>query len=108
MGTIDDVKTKLDVLEEEQAKSVRKSLALLSLQERHSEILKLCLTLGGFAYEGYFEVSEDHDPETFKVLEESDFRKKFPRTAPGTEEYDDDDEDPSGVFDVGGSYPVEW
>ena len=53
-------------------------------------------------------MSEDHDPETFKVLEESDFRKKFPRRAPGTEEYDGDDEDPSGVFDVGGSYPVEW
>jgi hypothetical protein len=113
MGTINDVKTKLNVLEEEQAKSVRKLLALLSLQERHSEIPKLCLTLDGFAYKGYFEdeanrVSEDHDPETFKVLEESDFRKKYPRRAPGTEEYDGDDEDPSGVFDVGGSHPVEW
>jgi len=53
-------------------------------------------------------ISEDYDPETFKVLEESDFRKKFPQMAPGTEEYDDDDKDPSGVFDVGGSYPVEW
>ena len=112
MGTIDDVKTKLDVLEEEQAKFIRGLLALLSLQERHSEILKLCLSLNGFAYEGYFEdeanrVSEDCDPETFKVLEESDFRKGCPRIAPGTEEYDDD-EDPSGVFDVGGSYPVYW
>ena len=54
MGTIDDVKTKLDVLEEEQAKSVCGLLALLSLQERQSEILKLCLTLDGFAYERIF------------------------------------------------------
>ena len=54
MGTIDDVKTKLDVLEEEQAKSVHGLLALLSLQEGHSKILKLCLTLDGFVYEGYF------------------------------------------------------
>ncbi|OCK72959.1 hypothetical protein K432DRAFT_411165 [Lepidopterella palustris CBS 459.81] len=72
MGNIDDIKTKLDILGEEQAKFVRKSLALLAMQERRSGILRLCLHLGGFAYERYFgdevnRVNEDHDPETFKV-----------------------------------------
>ncbi|OCL12218.1 hypothetical protein AOQ84DRAFT_386280 [Glonium stellatum] len=118
MGNIDDIKAKLDVLGEEQAKFVRKLLALLSLQEGCSEVLKLCLDLGGFAFEKCFEdeasrVSEDNDPKTFKVLEESEFRKTYPRRTPITENSNDEGEDdgyedPSADFDEGGSHPVDW
>jgi hypothetical protein len=62
------------------------------LQDRRSDILKLCLDQGGFAYEHCFEDAADSfqnandDPETFKVLEESEFRKIYPRQPPRNEE----------------------
>jgi hypothetical protein len=51
------------------------------------------------------------DPETFKVLEESEFRKIHPRRAPYNEEdfeEPEEEEDPSEVFDEGGRLPVDW
>ena len=86
--------------------------------DRRSDILKLCLDQGGFAFEHYFEEAADRfqnasdDPETFKVLEESEFRKECPRKAPrneeDVEEEPEGEEDPSGVFDEGGRLPVIW
>jgi hypothetical protein len=88
------------------------------LQDRRSDILKLCLDQGGFAFEYYFEDAADRfqnasdDPETFKVLEESKFRKLYPRRAPrndeDVEEESEGEEDPSEVFDRGGRLPVNW
>ena len=86
--------------------------------DRRSDILKLCLDQGGFAFEHYFEEAADRfqnasdDPETFKVLEESQFRKLYPRQAPrneeDVEEESEGEEDPSEVFDKGGRLPVIW
>jgi hypothetical protein len=88
------------------------------LQDRRSDILKLCLDQGGFAFEHYFEDAADRfqnasdDPETFKVLEESKFRELYPRQAPrneeDVEEEPEGEEDPSKVFDRGGRLPVDW
>ena len=70
--------------------------------------LSFCLDQGGFAFEHYFEEAADRfqnasdDPETFKVLEESEFRKQYPRQAPcneeDVEEESEGEGDPSGVF----------
>ena len=86
--------------------------------DRRSDILKLCLDQGGFAFEHFFEDAADEfqnasdDPETFKVLEESEFRKIYPRQPPrnveDAEEESEGEEDPSGVFDKSGSLPVNW
>ncbi|RYP53705.1 hypothetical protein DL770_010982 [Monosporascus sp. CRB-9-2] len=115
-GDVENVKANLGKLGKEHADFICKSLSLLALQERQSEMLKLCLDQDGFAYEGYFEdeanrVSEDDDPKTFKVLEESNFRKIYPRKLLGSEDGDEEDEDyedPSAAFDEGGSHPVDW
>lgn len=112
---------------------------MLALQGRRSTILKLCLDEGGFAFEHYFEEAANRfqnasdDPETFKVLEESTFRKLYPRSAIHNEGDDErrsgeeedhekedyemdvdpredysESEDPAAVFDVGGRLPVDW
>ena len=84
--------------------------------DRRSDILKLCLDQG-FAYEYSFEdaanrVNASDDPETFKVLEESEFLKLYPWRAPrdeeDVEEESDGEKDPSEVFDVGGRLPINW
>jgi hypothetical protein len=85
--------------------------------DRRSDILKLCFDRGGFAYEYCFEeaanrVNASDDPETFKVLEESEFRKLYPWRPPYNEEdalaESDGEKDPSEVFDIGGRLPVLW
>ncbi|KAJ9637274.1 hypothetical protein H2199_007561 [Coniosporium tulheliwenetii] len=110
-GDVDQVKASLARLTDEHAKYLRKSLAVLALQDRRSGILKLCLDQGGFAFEHYFVDAADKfqnasdDPETFKVLEESKMRELYPRSAPHTEEDSEEEsegeEDPSEVFDEG-------
>jgi hypothetical protein len=46
------------------------------------------------------------------ILEESEFRKQYPRQAPrneeDVEEESEGEEDPSEVFDKGGRFPVIW
>ena len=93
------------------------SLTQLALLDRRSDILKFCLDQGGFAFEHFFEDAADEfqnasdDPEMFKVLEESEFRKLYPRQPPRNEEdveESEGDEDPSAVFDRGGRLPVNW
>jgi hypothetical protein len=87
------------------------------LRDRRSDILKFCLDLG-FTYEHYFDEAADRfqnandDPEMYKILEESEFRKLYPRLPPRNEEDGgeelEEDEDPSEVFDIGGRFPVDW
>lgn len=91
---------------------------MLALLERRAAVLKLCLDQGGFAFEHYFEDAANEmqdandDPETFQVLEESGFRKRYPRPAPRPEGADEEgseqDENPAAVFDQGGRLPVDW
>ena len=130
-GSLEDVKLKLDKLHgvpKQGIEGVRKFLALLACQDRRPDVLKFCLDQGGFPTEATMEdevesVEKTKDPETFKVLEESqqfcksfaeaEQRKqrvgKFERRAqegsiqwrgapPGTE----------AVFDRGGRLPVDW
>ena len=88
------------------------------MQDRRSDILKLYLDQGGFAFEHYFEDAADRfqivsdDPETFKVLEESEFRELYSRRAPrnegDVEEELEGEEDSSEVFGRGGRLPVGW
>ncbi|KAM7183848.1 hypothetical protein V8F33_013344 [Rhypophila sp. PSN 637] len=110
-------------------KFLLKLLALRALQLRKAEVLKYCFDIGGFPYEAYFEdeadkVHGDEDPETFKVLEESHFRKIYPRKVKVGNEDDDYDMDESDLtaeerdfkerlraamtFDKGGEFPVDW
>ena len=116
-GDVEEVKAALARLSDEHAGYVRKSLAMLALQDRRSGILRLCFDQGGFAFEHYFvdaadKLQKSDDPETFKVLEESKFRELYPRRAPRTEEDSEEEsegeEDPSEVFDQGGRLPVDW
>ena len=75
------------------------------------------LTKGGFAIEHYFEDAVNRfqnasgDPETFKILEESKFRKLYPRRVPrnkkDVEEELEGEEDPNEVFDQGGRPPID-
>jgi hypothetical protein len=121
-GDIAEIKDKLDRLNEENVEYLRKSLAMLALQERKADILKFCFEKS-FAYENYFvdeanrvQADKDADPELVKVVEESEMRKMYRWVAPRDEDddWDEDseeeelDEDPCGVFDYGGKYDVGW
>lgn len=105
-GVLDDVKTKLASLDGVLAEAVKKSLALLALQERKNDVLKFCLDEGGFRFERAFwdeanRVRGKKDLETFNILEQSEFRRCHPRgigAPPGVE----------ASFDIGGRFPVDW
>lgn len=125
-----DVDIRMDELSQQLLNDVWKSLAMLALQERRADILKRGMDRGEFPYEAYFEdeantVDEEKNPETFQVVETSDFPRLYPKPD-GTEESSDSDTD-SGVgynddvkqfelarnraardFGVGGRYPVYW
>jgi hypothetical protein len=106
---------------------------MLALQERRADVLKMCLDAGGFSYENYFQdeanrLDPNKDPETDKVLEESDFRKKYPRKrwipweergakkeerdsgeeSDGEDEDNDDWEVDIAAFDEGGEFEIDW
>lgn len=83
---MEEVKQKLEALPKEYEQGMRKIQAFLALQDRRADVLKLCLDEGKFPYESYFEdeaneIDPEKDPETFKVLEASEFRKMHPREA---------------------------
>ncbi|KAM7187326.1 hypothetical protein V8F33_011316 [Rhypophila sp. PSN 637] len=129
--TIQGAAAKLDG-EQHAQKFLYQILALRALQLRKARVLKYCLDMGGFPYEDYFEdeadrVREDKDPLTFKVLEESQFRKVYPRkeerhdqgeghgdsdisdSSLGAEERDRRERDrAAAAFDEGGGFPVDW
>jgi hypothetical protein len=111
----------------EYEQGIRKSQAFLALQERRADVLKLCLDKGNFPYESYFEdeanmVGPEKDPETFKVLEESHFRKIYPRKDKSLGGLGEDESpalsrraerekellERAAQFDEGGSHPVDW
>ena len=85
-GSCDDVGKTLARLEVEQQKGMRAALAILALRERRADILKMCLD-HGFTYGEAFEdaanrVKPDNNPKTYKVIQESDFRRQYPRHRP--------------------------
>lgn len=111
-GTLNDVKRKLSVLRGTHAQAVNGSLAFLALQERRPDVLKLCLDQG-IAFEPIFHVEAENvdreiDPDTFNVLEQSEFRWLNPRDTSEEREQKLNSRDPAVVFDKGGKMPVEW
>ena len=81
---------------------ILRMLAMQALVDRRSDVLKFCLDRGGFEYESNFvkrsnNVFEELHPRTYKVLQESDFRKQHPLQP-----------HPASEIDVGGKYPVNW
>ena len=105
-STFDDVKEKLASLDGVSAEGVNKSVGLLALQDRRNDVLKYCLDQGGPRFDRPFydeakRVDAGKDPETFNILEQSEFRRAYPRNRgapPGV----------AAVFDIGGRLPVNW
>jgi tetrahydrodipicolinate N-succinyltransferase len=103
---VDHTREKLAAIDEEHARSMRKSVALLALQNRQAKMLEMCFEQK-FPFEAYFideadRVEESKDPETFRVLEQSTLREQFPRLTGPLIEHG------PGAFDRGGKYPVDW
>jgi len=134
-GGVADVEAALIALSKpDHVRELRETLAMLALQERRAEVLKMCFDAGGFSYGSHFQdeanrLDPNKDPETDKVLEESDFRRKYPRKRwipweeRGTkkmedqdsgEESDSEDEDNDdgeidvAAFDEGGEFEIPW
>lgn len=132
-GGVAEVEAALNALSKpDHVREFRKTLAMLALQERRADVLKMCLDAGGFSYESYFQdeanrLDPNKDPETDKVLEESDFRKKYPRKrwipweergakeerdsgeeSDGEDEDNDDWEVDIAAFDEGGEFEIDW
>ena len=109
-GSLNEIRDRLAALSKEHVKFMRASLATLALQERQAETLEMCLNQdGGFPYEAYFvdeadRVERSQNPETFRVLEQSDLREHYPRPPPGPGK----DGDAGATFDRGGKLPVDW
>lgn len=80
-GSLNDVKSKMAFLQDAQIPNegitgMKKSLMLLSCQERRPDVLKYCLDEGGFPIEGTMEdeaksVDAGKDPQTFNTLWQS-------------------------------------
>ena len=108
-GSVNETRDRLAALNKEHIKYVRGSLAFLALHECQAKTLEMCLNQDdGFPYEAYFvdeadRVEEGQDPETFRVLEQSDLRKHYPRLPPGPGR----DGGPAATFDRGGKLPVD-
>lgn len=102
-GTLHDLTTQHDSLEAEDAKHIRRLLAVRALLDRRADVLRFCCDKGGFEYDDHFrehanKVSNREHPQTFEVLEASEFRRIYPRGGVH----------PSAIFDVGGALPVHW
>ncbi|KAI0187896.1 hypothetical protein EV127DRAFT_435557 [Xylaria flabelliformis] len=103
IGTFSDVLTQHDNLEAKEARYIRKLLAMRALLDKRPAVLRFCLKKGGFEYDEKFKeeankIWNQEHPETFGVLEASEFRRLNPRGR----------DPPSVVFDVGGALPVDW
>ncbi|KAI0855886.1 hypothetical protein F4860DRAFT_494901 [Xylaria cubensis] len=103
IGTFSDVLTQHDNLEAKEAQYIRKLLAMRALRDKRPDVLRFCLEKGGFEYDEKFKeeankIWNQEHPETFGVLEASEFRRLNPRGR----------DPPSVVFDVGGALPVDW
>jgi hypothetical protein len=115
-GDVKVIEEKLDLLGEKAAQRIASSLAVLALNDRNPDILKVCLDRE-FTYHNYFiDVAnkfekENIDPEVCNVLQASKFRQMWPWPIPkeDDDENDDDEEtDPAEAFDYGGEYEVDW
>ena len=121
-GNVQEVEGRLALLEAKgpprAVRGVKKSLALISCQERRADVLKFCLDLGKFPFEASLEdemerVDQEADPETFEVLQQSE---QFQRILAQNERNRENRErmeqqgikDPSVTFDKGGKLPVNW
>ena len=115
------MKTKAALLDGAPAEGVNDSLALLALQERRADVLRFCLDTKGqsrFSFPALFvfrdeadSVDAKKDPETFKTLEESQFRKQFPLGRQYVSKRGEKVGARPAVeksFDKGGKYPVDW
>ncbi|KAI0449559.1 hypothetical protein F5B21DRAFT_44750 [Xylaria acuta] len=103
IGTFSDLITQHDNLEAKDAKNIRKLLAMRALLDKRPDVLRFCLDKGGFEYDEMFKEeanktwNQEH-PETFRVLQASEFRRIHPRG----------NNHRSAVFDAGGALPVDW
>ncbi|RYC62366.1 hypothetical protein CHU98_g3841 [Xylaria longipes] len=103
IGAFSELITQRDNLEARDAKNIRKLLAMRALLDKRPNVLRFCLDKGGFEYDETFKDeanktwNQEH-PETFGVLEASEFRRIHPRGG----------NHPSAVFDAGGALPVDW
>ncbi|KAK1847256.1 hypothetical protein CCHR01_10110 [Colletotrichum chrysophilum] len=78
---VDSLERALEQLREKSpnyTSSMRKTLALLLLRDRNAKVLKWLMSEGISCYESTFEdeairVKKDKDPETWKVLKESNY-----------------------------------
>ncbi|RYC61039.1 hypothetical protein CHU98_g5174 [Xylaria longipes] len=101
-GDLEGIKSRVHDMREEHVPYLLRMLAMRGLLDRRPGVLEFCLNRDGFGYESNFVrkvdiVDKDKDPETFKVLEESDFRKLHPLRP-----------HPAFDTDVGGRFPVDW
>ncbi|KAI1144975.1 hypothetical protein F4825DRAFT_445036 [Nemania diffusa] len=101
-GDLAAIKSRVHDMKEEHVPYLLRMLAMQGLLDRRPGVLEFCLSKGGFEYESNFVrkadlVNKDKDPETFKVVEESDFRKIHPLR-----------QHPAFSTDIGGSHPVDW
>jgi hypothetical protein len=115
-GDADEIAKTLKALEKEDRNKATESLAALALTDRKPDILKLCLD-SEFTYNGWFidaANSFERDEanatsEIAKILQASNFRRKWPLTNPqGANDQNVDEDDPAAIFDEGGEYEVQW
>lgn len=115
-GTVGDLQEKIAALRQDYGADLVKSLALLALQERRAEVLKVCFAHSdcwqSYAFEDEANrVDREKDPEVVEVLEASRFRQLYPRKEAipkSKKQKRRDGNDPAAAFDVGGSHPVDW
>jgi hypothetical protein len=97
----DELETALNAIKKSDNRSwARMCLAQLALEDRKAETLKWLLDEGSFGFPHEFGHEADcvnpaTDPEMFRVLEESEFRERWPRQPPTPPEM----RDPDAVYD---------
>jgi hypothetical protein len=124
-GRMNDVPARLEDLDSHEDRDwMKMALAYLALRDRRADLLTSLVNYDratnsdGFQHEADC-VDETTDPEVFKILEESDFRKKHPRQRPIhvrilvpeyeydlTREESDDSADENDPFYVARSHPL--
>lgn len=112
-ASTDDLRDKLDSLKAEDAPHITLALAHRALKECRGDILKLCLERG-FSWSGSFLDAANHfekekkDQGICALLQNSEFRTKWPWPKPKRKQKVEGEEDPAEVFDYGSEYEVPW
>ena|SRR5579871_4243346 len=125
-GDDQEVQVKLSTVEEMFRKDMCGSVALLAVTERRSKVLKDCLEDGFILMPDFIKAADEaevqnDDPETTKVIQESQIRKAYgpPKVnADGSarDRFADEakerkerlDKINVAAFDIGGALPVQW